>query len=485
MIDEIEILKILQDSPSVELLRLKQREIILEFFIRVFKTDKGSLSYESLLLSLSDFLEYKKVDADEDSEINIFDTYEEKAKKYIKKWTNKGFLTNYRNENGDVIYELSSHTNKTIDWLSSLKKREFVGTESKFKMLFNQLKEIVEYSNEDVQKRIEILKQKELEIKHQIERLEMGEDVKVFEEFEITPRFNQLLQMAKELLSDFKEVEDNFKNITKEIYQKHSNLEIAKSEILSFTFDALDELKESQQGKSFYSFWHFLMSEKQNLWNDLVSELYKILREKNIPINDDFLLRMTKYLYISGQKVTKANDKMAEKLSRIIRESAVSKREIASKLINEIKSNLIEISKTKNIPNISLNIDTDISLNIPFDRRLTYEQKEEIIYEDKPLISESNILESEHLQKIFSKKNIDEKMIINRINKTLNKKNQATLLDIINENGGINEGLAEVFTYIRVLNKFTHNFNTERFQEIIFNKKDNKLIRIPEIIILK
>ena len=485
MVDEKEILEILHNSPSVEILKLKQRDIIIEFLIRTFKTDKSSVSYENLLLSLSDFLEFKQVETDEDGEVNVFDTYEEKAKKYIKKWTNKGFLTNYRNENGDVIYELSSHSNKTIDWLSSLKKKEFIGTESKFKMIFNQLKEIVEYSNEDIQKRIEILKQKELEIKHQIERLEMGEDVKVFEEFEITPRFNQLLQSAKELLSDFKEVEDNFKNITKEIYQKHSNSEITKSEILSFTFDALDELKESHQGKSFYSFWHFLMSEQQELWNELVKELYKILNEKNIPISDDFLLRMTKYLFISGQKVTKANDKMAEKLSRIIKENTVSKREITTKLINEIKSNLIEISKNRRVPNISLNIETDIDINIPFDRALTYEQKEDVIYSDKPVISENNILESEQMLKIFTKKNIDEKILIDRIKKVLNKKSQTTLFEVIEENGGVNEGLAEVFAYIRVLNKFTHNFNTENFQEIVFDREKQKLIKIPEIIIVR
>lgn len=485
MIDEKEILEILHNSPSVEILRLKQRNLIVEFFITTFKTDKSSISYENLLLSLSDFLEFKKIETDEDDEITIFDTYEEKAKKYIKKWTNKGFLTNYRNENGDIIYELSSHSNKTIDWLSSLKKKEFVGTESKFKMIFNQLKEIVEYSNEDIQKRIDILKQKELDIKHQIERLEMGENVKVFEEFEITPRFNQLLQSAKELLSDFKEVEDNFKNITKEIYQKHSNSEVSKSEILSFTFDAFDELKESHQGKSFYSFWHFLMSEQQDLWNELVTELYNILKEKGIPINDDFLLRMTKYLFISGQKVTKANDKMAEKLSRIIKENTVSKKEVAAKLINEIKSQLIEISKTKCTPKISLNIETDIDINIPFDRALTYEQKEEIIYNDKPVNSENNILKSEQIHKIFTNKNIDEKILIERIKKVLNKKGQTTLLDVIKENGGINYGLAEVFAYIRVLNKFTHNFNTENFQEIVFDKEKQKLIKIPEIIIAR
>jgi len=80
-----------------------------------------------------------------------------------------------------VIYEISSHTSKLIDWVVSLKKEDYIGTESKFKTLFSQLKELVEYSNEDREKRLELLRTKKMEIEHQIQRLEMGEEVEVYE----------------------------------------------------------------------------------------------------------------------------------------------------------------------------------------------------------------------------------------------------------------------------------------------------------------
>jgi len=223
MIEIEEISEILNDSPSIEILRLRHRDLILRFFILAFKKDRGSLSSENLYLQLSDYLEYNQLENDEENDIKDFDTYEIKAKKYIRIWTDKGFLTNYKDDNGEVFYELSSHTHKSIDWISSLKKKEFVGAESKFKDIFNQLKELVEFTNEDIEKRIEILENRKTEIEHQIQKLQIGEDVKVFREFEIIPRFNQLTQTAKELLSDFKEVEDNFKNITKDIYQKHAD----------------------------------------------------------------------------------------------------------------------------------------------------------------------------------------------------------------------------------------------------------------------
>jgi len=338
MTDISQILNTLNTSPSVELLRLRNREILIEFFAKTFTNGQGAIYSENIHSKLADFLEEHEVENDEENEISAFDTYETKAKKYILNWTNKGFLTNYPDEQGEVFYELSAHSVKVIDWLASLKKEEFIGTESKFNSILNQLKELVEFTNEDTEKRIQLLEEKKLEIEKQIQRIKIGEDVKVFEEFEIVPRFNQLNQLAKELLSDFKEVEDNFKEITKGIYQKHAEGSLTKSDILEFTFDALDELKESPQGKSFYAFWSFILNpELQNRWESLTKELYKTLEEKAIPLNDPFLKGMKKHLHSSGQKVYKANDKMAEKLSRIIRENENSKSEATKGIIQEIK----------------------------------------------------------------------------------------------------------------------------------------------------
>lgn len=480
------ILESLNNSPSVELLRLRNREMIIEFLTNTFSSEQSTISSDNIQIQLADFLEYKQVENDEDSEINVFDTYEEKAKKYIHHWTNKGFLANYPDEQGEVFYELSAHSSKTIDWLESLKKEEFVGTESKFNNILNQLKELVEFTNEDAEKRIQLLEEKKLEIEQQIQRIKIGEDVKVFEEFEIVPRFNQLNQSAKELLSDFKEVEGNFKEITKGIYQKHADGSLTKSDILEFAFDALDELKSSQQGKSFYAFWSFILNpDLQNRWEILTKELYKTLEEKSIPVNDPFLKGMKRHLHNSGQKVYKANDKMAEKLSRIIRESESSKSEATKALIQEIKKQLVTISKTKSKPQTSFELETEIEINIPFERKLTTEQSEEITYTSKPEIADEGIASSAHLGKLFSQSNIDKALLRKRVNDILNKKSQTTLLDIVEIYGGLEKGLPELFGYIGIAKDFKHYISPDNTQSIVFDSKNNKQIQIPEIIFTK
>ena len=289
MIDSSKIADILNSSPSVELLKLRNREVIIIFLVNTFPNQQGTISSEKIHYQLADFLESVQIEIDEESEVLFADNYEIKAKKFVQNWTNKGFLTNYQDETGDIYYELSSHSSKTLDWLSSLKKEEYVGAESKFKNIFNQLKELVEFTNEDIDKRIEILEDKKLEIEQQIQRIRTGE-VKVFQDFEIVPRFNELTKSAKELLSDFKEVEDNFKEITKDIYHKHADGNLSKSNILEFTFDAIDELKNSSQGKSFYAFYTFILNpDLQEEWGNLTKELYETLQEKEIEITDFFL----------------------------------------------------------------------------------------------------------------------------------------------------------------------------------------------------
>ena len=145
--DILKLQNILATSPSVEFHKTKNKELIILFFADIFSRDIA-VTTESIHYKLADYLEERNIAEDDENEIKVIDTYEEKAKKYIQLWANKGFLTNYKNDTGEIFYELSSYSSKTIDWLTNLKKQEYIGTESRFKTLFNQLKELVEFTNE-------------------------------------------------------------------------------------------------------------------------------------------------------------------------------------------------------------------------------------------------------------------------------------------------------------------------------------------------
>lgn len=483
MVNQNNILDILKTSPSVALLKARSSGIIIDFLTRVYG-DVTAVSHENIHSLLAEYLNSHGFDEDDESDILYTDTYEEKATKYIRKWTDSGFLTNYRNEDGEIYYELSSHSSKVIDWLAGLKQEEYIGTESKFKSIISQLRELVEYTNEDREKRLQLLEDKKMEIEHQIQQLQMGEDVKVYEEYEIVPRFLQINKLAKELLTDFKDVDDNFKNIIKEIYQKQIDPALKKGGILQYTFDALDELKSSSQGKSFYAFWEFLLArEMQSELDDLIAELFQTLKEKNIDSGDTFLQNMVEYLYESGRKVYQTNDKMADKLSRIIRENEMSRADVSKWVVQEIKNTLIEISKKGQKPDISMSVDDGMEINIPFDRKITFEQGENTEYNTMPETDTLSIEELGELGKVFSNVYVDRKVLVRNIREAMKDKSQVTLQDVV-EQYPLKQGLPELFAYFGALGQFPHkSVDEEKRQAIVFDYENNKRIRIPGIII--
>lgn len=376
-----EIRLILEHAPSVKILKSRNRELILLFLLSAFSNTSKSHYYDFLHAKLADHLESIQLEEDYENDLQFADSYEIKANKLLKNWTRMGFLTSFRNENGADHYQLTNHTTKTLIWLESLKKKEFIGTESKFKEVFNQLKELVEWTNDDVEKRIEILEDRKRDIEKEINELKISGKVDTYQEYEIIPRFQNINDTAIELLSDFKEVELNFKEISKEIYLKHTDTTLTKKDVLSFTFDAIDKLKKSHQGKIFYAFWQFLIDRGlKTEWNKLIEELLANLKEKGIEVDDDFLFGIKNNLFETGLQVYRANDKMAEKVSNIIRESNSLNKESLKNLLAEIKNLLIQSSKLSIVPDISILLDGEPEIELNFDKRLTLEKKQSTRY---------------------------------------------------------------------------------------------------------
>ena len=278
-------------------------------------------------------------------------------------------------------------------------------------------------------------------------------------------------------------MEDNFKEITKEIYQKHSG-EQTKDAILEFTFDALDQLKNSPQGKSFYAFFEFLVSRQlQEEWEVLIRQLYEALQEKDIPIKDYFLRGMRGHLYHLGRRVDKANDKMAEKLSRIIRENNATDNQATKHTIKEIKDFLISLSRKQQIPTVSFEIETDVDIQISFDRRLTDQKKEQATYQERFENANTTLSDAVQLDKLFSDKIINKELIREHIRKVLQERGQVSLATLINANGGLKKGLTELIAYFAVATEGKYVINNEKMQDIIFDTEHQKRIQFPEIII--
>lgn len=250
-----EIQHLLSYSPFVKLLRAKSAPLVISFLYKEFKARNiiNTSAYE-LTNHLAEYLEaledHQLVEADGKDTLKT-------ARKLIEDWCSEDnrYLTRYPDEQGEPIVELTSHSEKAFQWISSLRKREFVGTESRFLDIYRQLQDLIDNTSADPKRKIKELERKRKELTKEINAIKKAGTVSTYTDTQIKERFYNVNKTARELISDFKEVEQNFKSISQSIYRQQTMENVHRGQILSYTLDATEELKTSDQGRSFYAFW--------------------------------------------------------------------------------------------------------------------------------------------------------------------------------------------------------------------------------------
>jgi hypothetical protein len=470
-----------KSTKSLLLIRAKNAAFILSFFQKVFAnanvTTITNAELRSKLEGYMEELSYEEKD-DELEAGTLFDDFSVKAAQYIDKWSNNGYLRKYPNDEGEDLHELTPDTLKVLKWLGDLQQREFVGTNSRFKDIFYKLQKMIEHTNENVEARIQELENKKWVIEDEINLLKAGMRPAVFDDIEIREQFYELNKMARELLSDFGEVEQNFEQIRKDIQRKYTEKDIAKGSLLVFALDALDEIEQKPQGKSFKAFWEFLMDEKkQQEFTGLTEKLYKLLSDHNIDYsNDRFLKHLKRYLHVSGRKVIDSNRKLSEKISRVLSEKNLLERRRAMELIGEIRQMAFTLTEVRIKEEEFITFEDEPFINL-FDRWEPGEEKDDIT---SILFPDGTGDEGEADFKIlFDQFTIDRKKLQQRIDSMLDGKTQVTLKEIVDKYG-IENGLSEIVGYFSIATSSTHHIVIEDAKESISLGK--RKINVPMII---
>ncbi len=303
--DELE--QTLNTSKTVRLLNSPHAPLVASFLHHQFKQHHQiTIPHLLLLERLEDYLEL----------INhsYNGRYPRAAAHYLDDWCNKhGYLRKYHlTHQDDPVYELTAETERALRWIEELQTRQFVGTESRFLHIFDLLQDMVEQSNENIEERLYYLQEEKERIEAEIAHITATGMVETYTDTQIREKFFQLNDTARHLLADFREVEDNFRDIAREVQQQQLQANVRKGEIIGRVLDADEALRESDQGRSFYAFWQFLMSQtKQDELRDLLAQALEIPAVANT--NEQRLLRHLKRSLIDGgSKIIESNRRLAE-----------------------------------------------------------------------------------------------------------------------------------------------------------------------------
>lgn len=477
---------LVDSAVALKLLRARNLPLIIVFLHRAFKVgEQISIPYQTLILKLADFLEEIEYQ-DEDDEIRSDRTslaYDEKAKLYIDRWIDAHFLRNMMDDaRKEPLVLLSKHAEKAFQVFELLRDKAFVGAEFKFKDIFNKLRDIVEHASPDKERRLAELKRKKKKIEEEIRDIQANGYVRTYENYQIISRYEEVIRLTNEFLGDFREVEDNFKDITRQIYERQLTTERSKGKLLSETFDGLSILRNTPQGKSFYAFWEFMLNdESQEDLQKLIRAVYDVLEDRDIQVPSRSLRKLKSLLHMAARKVLEKNDVLADKLSREI----VAKDQLETRKAKELLSGIrrLAIRMVDQPPSRAafLVLEGNPDVFLPMERKLG-EKPQTHTFVAQANAAQHGLEDLDDLARIYSADLIDKQQLLRNIHEVLQHQPQASLLEVVQAKG-LTKGLAELLAYVTLVQQHSKFFINEAVREAIeFNAAEKKYLDLPQII---
>lgn len=461
-------------------LRARHVSLILSFLKENFKENdySPSISNEILIDKLTDFLDIWNIGEEGGDISGLGLSYKEKATKYIKDWVKEEYLSLYTDDQGEDLHSLTPEMESVLDWIDSLrKKKSFVGTESRFLDILHKLQELVENTSEDWQGKVQELEYKKLEIDEQIRQLKIDKTIQTFENYQIKSRFHDVNMVVRSLMRDFREIETNFQQTTRNIYQKQVEQNQTKGGLLGFALDALDELKITDQGRSFEAFYLHLNDPQQKQELDkLIKKVFELMQDRDILPEDKFLKKIWLYLNIEGRKVNESFDLLMKKLQKIISEKNVMERRKSLVLINEIKTLAFEVINKSPQDMVFLEIE-DSAYYISNDVYVSLEEREtKILPRILSVVKDDTTIDLEQLMS----KTVDKSVLLANIKLILRENSQVTLKKIVEEYG-LKYGLSELMAYGAIAGQSEKHLINDKQKEA-FEIGSGRIVEFPEII---
>jgi len=322
------------EHPAARLLRSPNAALTLTFLHRAFKEHHAIVVPESHLRArLENFLD--------EARTHRPGAYQQTAAEYLASWCGSEQLLLkklYSEEAEEPVFELTTAAERAMQWLEDLQARPFVGAESRLELIFRQLEEIVLFSTPDAERRVAALRAQQATLQNQIDAIEATHIAEAFTSVQLTERFANALDLARGLAGDFRQLEENFKEVARALAEEQTKPGTTKGRIVGQLLDTHAALKDSSQGQSFYAFWNLLSSpERQDRWRELIRQVYRLDTIAADLRANRLLERLSSRLLVEGERVVRSNERMAATLRRALESASTGEDRRLRELIREIQ----------------------------------------------------------------------------------------------------------------------------------------------------
>lgn len=479
-----------QNHPAWRLLASPHAPLIVSFLHQVFVTaNVREMTQADMVEALEDILFGLRAD-------NGTDSYPKTAIDYLNDWAapEKGWLRKfYRQDSDEVQFDLTPATEKAITWLESLNQRSFVGTESRLLTLFNLLQQLSEGSIDDPQLRLQKLQQRRDEIDKEIAQVLQG-NITLLDDTAIKDRFMQFTQQAKELLSDFREVEQNFRQLDRSVRERIAQWGGRKGELLETIMGERDAIADSDQGNSFQAFWDFLMSAQRQ--EEFTQKLQHVMDLPAIKaLTPDKRTTRIHYDWLeAGEYTQRTVSQLSQQLRRFLDDQAWLENRRIMDILHNIECKTVELRDSLfsgDGDHFAMIDAVSADITLPMERPLYSPPLKAAIANIKLEAGDENLDSSA----LFSQVVIDKAAIAQHIRQALQDRSQISLSELCRLRP-LEQGLAELVAYLELAGEggATNRFNItvdESVEELIEWQVENdtqlfvtRRARLPRIIYL-
>ena len=430
-----------RSHPAWRLLRSDHAALAASFLDRVFITpNERVLAQSDLAEALEDELYALRERSGEDA-------FPRGALDYLNDWASpeKGWLRKfYRQDSDEPQFDLTPATEKAIAWLASLTERSFVGTESRLLTLFELLRQMSEGTETDPQVRIGELHKRRDALDAEIERAHGG-DIPLLDDTALKDRFQQFMQLARDLLTDFREVEQNFRILDRRVRERIALWEGSKGELLEDIMSERDTISDSDQGRSFRAFWDFLMSRDRQ--EELTGLLERVLALPAVTeLNPDARTRRIHYDWLeAGEHTQRTVAQLSQQLRRFLDDKAWLENRRIMDILHGIETKALALRESPPAGDVMHLEGTGADITLPMERPLHTPPVRPIIADVELEAGDDDVDASV----LFSPVVVDKARLARHVRRTLRDRSQVTLHELC-ESEPLRQGLAELVAYLEL-----------------------------------
>jgi len=432
--DDIERLR--QDSAAWRLLRADHAALILSFLGRVFVDENvRSILFASLAERLEETLYGLNGQLGED-------TFPRSAKAYLDDWSapSAGWLRKYYPPGStDAHLDATPALERAVGWVRALPQRSFVGTESRLSTAFDLLRQIAFGGETDRDVRLEELHRRRAELDEEIAALNEGH-VELMDATAIRDRYQQFVMTATGLLSDFREVEDNFRVLDRRLRERVATWEGSKGDLLDDVLGDRGAIAESDQGRSFHAFYDFLLvRSRQEEFADLLARVHALDAIEEA----DPRIRRVHFDWLDAGERTQATVRLlSEQLRRFLDDRAWLENRRVMDVLRSIESHSLALRDNPGgAPGYDLDA-TGPSIALPFERPL-YSPRPALALDTSPAVAGDAELD---VSILFEQTFIDRERLASEVRRALAQRSQVALSEVL-KTAPLEHGLAELVGY--------------------------------------